>query len=114
MRTRVYIAGPISKGILRHNIRQATQAGLILLKAGFAPLVPQLTCYMDGPIPQNLPGHTAIDQWYESDMAWVSVCDCVLRLEGESVGADAEVEYALSLGKPIFYCLNDLLEAYPP
>lgn len=35
-------------------------------------------------------------------------CDAVLRLPGESPGADREVHYAISLGKPVYYGLEEL------
>ncbi|GAG05287.1 unnamed protein product, partial [marine sediment metagenome] len=33
---------------------------------------------------------------------WLEVCDCVLRLPGESAGADLEVERAKELGIPVY------------
>ena len=42
----VYVAGPISRGDLRENIRIACDAGIRLLKAGIAVHVPHLTCFM--------------------------------------------------------------------
>lgn len=114
MRKRVYVAGPISLGPIRENIRTATVAGMALLKAGYAPLVPHLTCYMGGAIPEALPGGTRAEDWYETDLPWVSVSQAVLRLPGESVGADKEVALAESLGIPVFYHLGDLLEAMEP
>lgn len=50
----VFIAGPISKGDLRANIRVACEAGIALMKAGLAVHVPHLTCFMgqvyEGPV----------------------------------------------------------------
>ena len=109
MRTRIYIAGPISLGILEDNIRQATEAGLVLLKAGYAPLVPHLTCYMAGATPEVLPAGTVHEDWYAADLPWVAVSDAVLRLPGESRGADGEVALAERLGIPVFYNLDVLM-----
>jgi hypothetical protein len=36
----------------------------------------------------------------------------VLRLDGESTGADGEVSYAKELGKPVFTNIDDLLTHY--
>lgn len=117
MRTRVYIAGPISKGPLNENIGQATQAAMQLLKAGFAPLCPHLTCYMGGPagnpIAEVLPDGTTHEDWYQADLPWVAVSDVVLRLPGESVGADLETRLARALAIPIYYAVDDLILAGP-
>lgn len=45
IRKRVYIAGPISKGDLVHNVNQATEAFIALAKAGLAPLCPHWSVY---------------------------------------------------------------------
>lgn len=50
--------------------------------------------------------------WIKIDLEWVKKCDCLLRLEGESKGADGEVELAKSLNKPIFYNETDLYHYY--
>jgi hypothetical protein len=113
MRTRVYVAGPISKGPLEQNIRQATDAGMELLRAGFAPLVPHLTCYMAGPAPEVLPHGTAVEDWYGVDLPWVAVADAVVRLPGDSVGADKEVALAKELGIPVYDSVGALLENPP-
>jgi hypothetical protein len=111
-RTRVYIAGPISKGDLQSNIDRGTIAATELLRAGFAPLCPMLTCYMDGVPPSALAG---VDEevWYDSDLPWVAVSDCVLRLPGASVGADKETDLAETLGIPVYYDLGRLVNAEP-
>lgn len=113
MRTRVYIAGPISRGILADNIRQATEAGVRLLKAGYAPLVPHLTCYMGGPNPEVLPHDTVAQDWYDMDLPWVAVSHAVLRLPGESVGADKEVYLANELNIPVYHNLDTLMNEVP-
>jgi len=46
------------------------------------------------------------------DLEWLAKCDAVLRLPGESKGADIEKDYALSLGIPVFFSIDDLLEYF--
>ena len=46
------------------------------------------------------------------DRAWLECSDIVLRLPGESPGADREVAYALELGKPVYEGIDALLAAY--
>lgn len=112
MRKRVYVAGPISKGDLQHNLNQAREAGLALLKAGYAPWVPHLTAYFAGDTPEALPSGTTCAEWYGVDLPWVAVSEAVLRLPGESVGADLEVQCARENGIPVFYSLEEFFHVY--
>jgi 4-hydroxy-3-methylbut-2-en-1-yl diphosphate synthase IspG/GcpE len=52
------------------------------------------------------------DTWLTLDIEWLSVCDCLLRLPGESKGADIEVEYAREHMIPVFYTIEQLIEYY--
>jgi hypothetical protein len=116
----VYIAGPISRGDLKANVRQACEAGIRLLKAGVPVHVPHLTCFMgqvyDGPgaIPEVLPRGTVIEDWYGMSLVEVRKCDAVLRLPGESTGSDMEVEEAERLGLPVFHTVEDVLDWAAP
>lgn len=109
MKKRVFVSGPISKGDLRANIARAREAGAALMRAGFAPFVPHLTCYMGGDTPEALPLGTRAEDWYGVDLPWVAASDAVLLLPGESVGADLEVVTALLHGVPVFITLEDLI-----
>ena len=50
--------------------------------------------------------------WLPYDFAWLAKCDALLRLPGESVGADREIEEARRLGIPIFYGIAGLRRHY--
>jgi hypothetical protein len=113
MRQRIYIAGPISLGSLEANIKQATEAAHALMKAGYAPLCPHLTCYMGGSTPEVLPCGTVVEDWYQTDLPWVAMSDAVLRLRGESRGADSECDLARRLYIPIYTSVDDVV-AKPP
>ena len=110
----IYVAGPISNGDLRANVRAACAAGIALMKAGLAVHVPHLTCFMgqvydgDGAVPEVLPSGTAIEDWYEMSLVEVRRCDAVLRLPGASTGADKESHEASRLGKPVFHSVADV------
>jgi hypothetical protein len=80
------------------------------MKAGFAPFCPHLTCYMGGDTPEVLPCGTTHDNWYDIDLPWVEVSQAVLRLPGESIGADKETVLATSLGIPVYNTLQSLIE----
>lgn len=116
---RVYISGAIRKGNLADNIKRACDVGRAFAKLGYAIMVPHLSCYFDGPsvptdehydyeehygcvIPQAENSLNAVE-WLAIDLAWVEVSDIVIRINGESEGADREVEHAEMLGIPVFY-----------
>lgn len=118
-RIRVYIAGPISKGDLATNINQATQAFLDLAAAGFAPMCPHWSAY-SGPAMRHpvsgmvyaiagaTPNQMQHADWLAVDLAWVQAADAVLRLPGESAGADQETNEAERLGIPVFDSVDAL------
>lgn len=117
----VYVAGPISRGCIVANVRQAHEAGMALLKAGIPCIVPHGSCFWGSVVQPALPltppwfvpevlpaGSTHID-WYGMDLVIVSRCDAVLRLPGESVGADLEVRKAEELGLPVFETVEGVI-----
>lgn len=113
-RQRIYVAGPMSQGDLAANIKMATCAGVALIQAGFAPLVPQLSAYMDGPTAKhNICGITH-GQWLNADLRWVAVSDAVVRLPGKSIGADMEVAEARRLRIPVYDSVLQLIASPPP
>lgn len=131
LRVRVYIAGPIQKGDIFHNISQAEDAFAVLAKAGFAPFCPHWACY-GGKMTQYFypdketgkqktlvlatPGACSMglshDEFLEIDFSFLSTCQALLRLPGESVGADAEVRFANSRNIPCYKDINLLIAEY--
>lgn len=113
MRKRVYIAGPISRGDLGANIKQAETAFLALLGAGFAPFCPHWSCYAFGPDPLHREASAASglthDAWISVDLPWVCASHAVLRLPGESVGADLEVSTAIDHNIPVYHSIENLI-----
>jgi hypothetical protein len=99
---RVYVAGPYSKGGGAHNVRLALEAGETLLRRGYAPYVPHLNHLWHLVFPHGY------ETWLWLDMEYLETCDALLRLPGESPGADREVERAKSLGIPVYYDLAKL------
>lgn len=127
MRHRIYIAGPISKGDLLQNVKQADEAMRALMLAGFAPFNPMLSVYAGGatrpeqwvtrgerPVwaiadrKSSLPDVAHAD-WLGMDLEWVAVSHAVLRLPGESTGADLETAHAERHGIPVFHDLAALV-----
>lgn len=125
-RPRVYIAGPMSKGSLAGNVNQGVVAFLALADAGFAPFCPMLHVYVRECVPAldafGLDNPNAVwvqgkkspvrpeeyDYWLGIDKSWLSVSDALLRLPGESWGADQEIEFARGKGIPVFYDIKCL------
>lgn len=133
----VYIAGPISKGDLVENINQGTAAFLALAKANIAAICPMWSAYSgpsmraNGTYPQTVsvvqgntsfplqgkvfavagasPNELTHADWLKIDFEYIYRCDALLRLPGESVGADAEVAEAMRIGIPVFGSIDDLI-----
>lgn len=141
-RFRVYLSGPISKGDLCDNVNRAGEAFRQLADAGLAPFCPQWSVYsagahrsaaaiyawsLDGSACEQCGGRHDVyalarvdgsgmshDEWLAVDLAWVAAADAVLRLPGESVGADREVAEAERLGIPVFHSIDDMIQLCAP
>ena len=99
----VYVAGPMSKGPLIDHVRHALAAADRIIAAGGAPYLPQLSVFHELVSPHEY------ETWLELDFAWIERCDALLRLAGESMGADREVKHARSIGKQVFLDVAALL-----
>jgi len=100
----VYIASPYTIGDVAINVRNAFLAADVLAENGFVPFTPLASHFWHflSPHPYNF--------WAEMDMEWVLRCDCLLRLPGESSGADEEVILARANNIPVFFSIKELLE----
>lgn len=105
LRPRVYVAGPISKGDIAANVEQGIRVGLQLLDMGWAPFIPHASHHMDETAVQGTPRY---EHWLETDFAYIATCHALLRLPGDSDGADREVAYANSLGIPVYFTVDSL------
>ena len=103
---RVYISGPITLGSMRDNMYRALDAADELLEAGWHPFVPHLDVIWHERHPHE---H---GKWLAYDMAWLPVCEALIRLPGESVGADLEVTDARRLGIPVYDSVAEFLEMH--
>lgn len=100
---RVYVAGPYSKGDVVLNVRNAVAAADSLLAAGHTPFIPHLTHFW------HLVSPKSYEEWLHYDFKWVECCDALVRLPGDSPGADREVAYSKSLGIPVYLGLDTFL-----
>jgi hypothetical protein len=99
---KVYVAGPYTKGDVVINVRNAIDAGEELTRLGFVAYIPHLTLFW------HLVHPHGPDFWYEYDFHWLDFCDCLLRIPGESVGADKEMARMINQGKPVFLDIESL------
>ena len=106
MKTKVYIASPYTKGNKARNLKRHFAVTDQLLTLGFAPFAPLLFHY------QHLAHPRPYDDWISIDLEWVAACDVLLRLPGASAGADGEVVHAVTLGIPVVYSVDDLIEGF--
>lgn len=107
MRIKVYIAGPYTTPDPCENTHKALTVGMALWNLGYAPYVPHLTHFWHTVSP--MPYET----WLDMDLEWLRVCNAVLRLPGESVGADQEVNVARHWGIPIYTSIGELVKGLP-
>lgn len=101
-KVKVYIASPYTNGDVAVNVKRQLDCVDELMTLGFAPYAPLYSHF------QHLVHPRPYSDWVEIDFEWVDACDCLLRLPGESVGADNEVVLALGLSKPVFYSIDAL------
>ncbi len=107
------IAGPYRSGstdpeVHARNLRIMNEAALQVWKRGHMPLI---GVNMALPVVQ-VAGEAA----YESIMMPISLeladrCDAILRLPGESTGADQELEVFLKKGLPVYRSPEEIPEA---
>ena len=100
---KVYIASPYTIGDVAVNVRAQLQVFDILADNGFCPFAPLLSHF------QHMYHPRPYEDWLKFDYEWILVCDYLLRLPGESSGADKEVELAKKNNIPVFYSVEDLL-----
>ena len=99
----VYIACPYTVGDVAVNVANCFAAADLLLKHGYIPYPPLYTHFW------HIISPKPYEVWMEMDFEWIRRCDCVVRLPGQSSGADREVQYAASIGKPVFDSITELV-----
>lgn len=103
---KVYVSSPYTLGDVAMNVKKQINAVDELMNKGFAPFAPLYSHF------QHMAHPRPCQDWIKVYLEWVMVCDCVLRLDGESTGADGEVKLAKELGIPVYYSFYELYSAY--
>jgi hypothetical protein len=93
----VYLAGPMAKGDKWDNLTVPSRLFKLLIERGIYSFVPQW-CLPISPMLQ-----LDYEQWMEFDFQIIRRCDGLIRLPGESAGADREVTLAQELELPVFH-----------
>jgi hypothetical protein len=108
MKTKVYIASPYTKGDVAINVKRQLDTFDQLMTLGYAPHAPLYSHF------QHMAHPRPYTDWIAIDLEWVPACDVVLRLDGESSGADGEVAFAQQQGIPVVYSVAELQQTFPP
>ena len=103
MITTVYIASPYTKGDVAKNVKVQIDAADELMNHGFCAIVPLLAHF------QHIYHPRSYEHWMKISEEKLRRSDVLLRLPGESNGADDEVKLAKLLNIPIFYSIKDLV-----
>ena|ERR1035437_1379537 len=100
---RIFISGPFSKGDIDTNVGLAVIAAERVSRMGHSPFISHAQGFVWGEFFEH--ENAFFYKWCNE---WLPVCQAVLRIPGESAGADAECELARSLRIPVFYSFEEL------
>jgi hypothetical protein len=117
----ILIAGPYRSGTgddpqkMAENLHRLEQASWPIFKAGHIPMIGEWVAL---PIWQTAGGQAVGDALYDEILhptagRLIERCDAILRLSGESKGADNDVRLANERGIPVYYRLEDI-PSYEP
>ncbi len=113
----ILIAGPYRSGtnddpiLMERNLRKLEEVALPLFRAGHIPMIGEWVAL---PLMREA-GSTKVGDEAYNEIAYpiadmlLTKCDAVLRLEGESKGADQDVRIAQERRLKVFYRLEDVL-----
>ena len=112
----ILIAGPYRSGtnddpvLMKKNLERLESVALPLFRMGHIPMIGEWVALpLLGLAGCKKPGDAAWEEiLYPVAHRLIAKCDAVLRLEGESKGADEDVQKAKELGLKIFYRLEDI------
>lgn len=104
----IYISGPLTTG---HHILQdmgnACDMATELMIHGYAVYLPHLSVIWSLQA-EHSDGIESYEPWMRHDFSWIMKCDAILRMKGDSRGADREVDFAKRNLIPVFYSIDDL------
>ena len=100
----VYVSGPMTTGDnFPLNIRRGIEAAVVIMDRGYVALCPH-----EKALGMEMLAPRTYEAWMQYDFRCIDACDAVYRMPGASKGADREVEYALRIGRPVFWSYDTL------
>ena len=106
--TVVYVACPMTQGGFVANYQKCIDIAEDLKRKGYSPIVPVLTWFW------GMRYNDSHEGWLKYDFGLIAVSDCLLRIPGNSKGADLEVDYAQEIGKDTYESLGELYHDEEP
>jgi len=110
----ILIAGPYRSGtgddpaLLERNLRRLESAAWPIFQAGHIPMIGEWVAL---PVLRGA-GRSSVAQagdiMYPTAARLIEHCDAVLRLEGESTGADQDVALARERGIPVYRGIDEI------
>lgn len=112
----ILIAGPYASGtdgdpaLMRRNLDRLEQAAWPLFRAGHIPMIGEWVALpvLSSAGASGPADPLAADVMYPVAHRLLQHCDAVLRLPGESRGADQDVAIARERGLPVYTALEDV------
>ncbi|WP_410663763.1 DUF4406 domain-containing protein [Amycolatopsis sp. lyj-84] len=112
----ILIAGPYRSGtgddpeLLARNLARLEEAAWPIFRSGHVPMIGEWVAL---PVLRGAGGTTVADPvakevMYPTADRLLHHCDAVLRLPGESTGADQDVAIALSRGLAVYHRIEDI------
>ncbi|WP_447913981.1 DUF4406 domain-containing protein [Microbacterium phyllosphaerae] len=109
----ILIAGPYRSGtggdpaLIARNLERLEEAAAPIHRRGHVPMIGEWVAL---PILRGMDDADAADGdvMYETAHRLLQHCDAVLRLAGESAGADKDVEIALERGLPVYHSIDEI------
>ncbi|WP_337001089.1 MULTISPECIES: DUF4406 domain-containing protein [unclassified Microbacterium] len=113
----ILIAGPYRSGtngdpaLIAQNLARLEEASGPIFRLGHVPMIGEWVAL---PVLRTLDSEGEGDVMYETARRLLRHCDAVLRLPGESSGADKDVEIAQERGLPIYRSLDEIPSVTTP
>ena len=99
----IYLAGPLEPSGRIDYIRAAVEVAEEILTYHCSAIIPHTMTVMWGyAYPKSK------STWLALDKAIIAKCDAILRIPGDSEGADEEMRFAKSVGIPIYGTVEEL------
>jgi hypothetical protein len=114
----ILIAGPYRSGtgddpdLMAANLARLEEAAWPIFEAGHVPMIGEWVAL---PVLRSAKTAARPEQvFYPTAERLLEYCDAVLRLPGDSTGADQDVAIAQKRGLPVYFRLEDVPGAKPP